>query len=130
MGPGRAVRGHGYLAVLLRNSSISSFERTQTLLKSRLQTDWALKTQLPTCLWDDCEEGAQIMETDAPVQPRVGMAYMEPSRSIYARQHMVIKKASVFLIQPRQQRYVFTLVPNRVNLPSDTFFPHSDRPRD
>jgi hypothetical protein len=54
------------------------------------------------------------------------MAYMEPSRSIYARQHMVIKKASVLLIQPPQQRYVFPLALNGVNLPQDSFFPGSD----
>ena len=79
---------------------------------------------------DKCTECGQVVETQPSIQPRIAVAYVEPSWTVYVGQNMEVEERLVLRVQPRQQGQALALTPHRVDLPTDGFFPHPDRPGD
>ena len=72
---------------------------------------------------DKRAEIREVSERQSPFQPAVVQTNVEPSRAVDVRHDMEVEEGLISLVQTRQQGYVLTLAPYRINLPSDSLFP-------
>src|SRR5438270_13426490 len=61
-------------------------------------------------------------------QPSVRPADVESLRTVNIWQDVEVHNRAVFIVEPRQKRYICALVTDRINLPTDSFTSSPDRP--